>query len=355
MGGTGQTNLAAITSSAQSNAAQKGNIFVQVVDGNGMTPIAGISVLAGPTLSPNDVENTPGGPTLRECVDEVPSGWSVYANGTAVSGTTTITFRPCPLLEYTTNATGWVAITTETNSSFYFIKAGSINEWNDLVVGVEPNSTLKMTFPLPSGNITIPEGYTAATRSGNVTRTASEMTMPVYWPPTTLLWPCGGGLPSGSAVTGQGVYAGMYIAYSFANFPNGTKAALPSYCPGEATEGIIGLQVVVSGALTVPNGTGLGVLVISARNNGNGPVTLITVGVDATDSGVSATSGGDRFSPGGSPYTLFSGSLPVGQLTSSAVQLSGVSAGQTYTFTVMSYFSGGKSPAVETFSVTAQA
>jgi hypothetical protein len=45
-----------------------------------------------------------------------------------------------------------------------------------------------------------------------------------------MVWPCGEGVPNGSAVTGQYFYGGYYIAYPFVNMPNGTKAALSNDC-----------------------------------------------------------------------------------------------------------------------------
>jgi len=75
---------------------------------------------------------------------------------------------------------------------------------------------VNMTIPLPSGNVTVPVGNPGATQSR----------LPVLWPQTTTVWPCGEGLPSGSTVVPQGVYAGEYIAYSYAALANGTRAAL---------------------------------------------------------------------------------------------------------------------------------
>lgn len=66
--------------------------------------------------------------------------------------------------------------------------------------------------------------------SSNVTSssTSTPSNFPVFVPQTTIVWPCGKGLPSGSAVTAQGVYAGKYIAKTFAVLPNGTKASIPT-------------------------------------------------------------------------------------------------------------------------------
>jgi hypothetical protein len=48
-----------------------------------------MTVMAGPISSPNDVAITPGGPTITECVDQVPNGSVVGDNGTVVSNGTT--------------------------------------------------------------------------------------------------------------------------------------------------------------------------------------------------------------------------------------------------------------------------
>jgi len=87
-----------------------------------------------------------------------------------------------------------------------------------MVVGVENNTVVNMTIPLPSGAIATPQ--TSAGQSG----------MPFLWPNTSIVWPCGEGLPDGSAVTPQGVYGGEYVTFSYAALPNGTSAALPEDC-----------------------------------------------------------------------------------------------------------------------------
>jgi len=199
-------------------SAQSGEeIFVQVVNASTMAPIVGIPVYAGPTQSPNDVAITPGGPTLAECVHEVPNGATVEGNGKVVSNGTTTTVASCPLVEYTADASGRVSISNATGP-FYYIKAGNVNIWNDIVVGVEANTAINMTIPLPSGQITTPWS------SGG-----TPQSLPFLWPKTSIVWPCGA-LPNGSTVTPQGVYAGQYVAYSYAVLQNGTSAALPEDC-----------------------------------------------------------------------------------------------------------------------------
>jgi len=214
-------------STVLSSSIAGGAIFIQIVNESGMAPITGkaVAVFAGPASSPNDVTFTWGGSyTLSECVHEVPSG-AVVDNGTvAVNGTTT-TVAACPLKEYTTNASGWISI-TDPSGPFYFIEAGSnFGGWNDIVVGVEANNVVNMTIPVPSGNVTTPSG-------------ATQSRLPVLWPQTTTVWPCAEGLPSGSTVVPQGVYAGEYIAYSYAALANGTKAALneDAACSGQVAQ-----------------------------------------------------------------------------------------------------------------------
>ena len=148
----------------------------------------------------------------------VPSGASVEGNGKVVlaNGTTSTFTSSCPLVVYTTDASGRVSISNVTGP-FYYVKAGNANIWNDIVVGVEAN-TVNMTIPLPSGQITTPWS------SGG-----TPQSLPFLWPNTSIVWPCGA-LPNGSTVTPQGAYAGQYIAYSYAVLQNGTSAALAEDC-----------------------------------------------------------------------------------------------------------------------------
>jgi len=237
-GNPGGGTLSTALSYPLSSSIAGGAIFIQIVNESGMAPIAGkaVAVFAGPASSPNDVTSTWGGSyTLSECVHEVPSG-AVVDNGTvAVNGTTT-TVAACPLKEYTTNASGWISI-TDPSGPFYFIEAGSNFEgWNDIVVGVEANNVVNMTIPVPSGNVTVPAGGHGAAQSR----------FPVLWPQTTTVWPCAQGLPSGSTVVPQGVYAGVYIAYSYVALANGTKAALNE---GAACSGNLLLQAQIQPSL----------------------------------------------------------------------------------------------------------
>jgi len=221
-----------VTSTASSALVSPATFLVRVVDQSGVAPMAGATVVAAPIPSPNDVALTPGGPSINECVHQVPNGAYVYGNGTVVAGTTTFTISPCPLKVYTSNSTGWVSINNATGV-WYFIKAGNVNEWNYVVIGVMPGTTVNMALPLPSGNATVPSSEESCVtgNGGNITSTCTKVPgLPVFEPPTTIVWPCGLGLPNGSAGTAQGFYGGYYIAYSYAALPNGTKAALLNDC-----------------------------------------------------------------------------------------------------------------------------
>lgn len=214
-GGAGGNGIASTSSGARTGET----IFIQVVNSSTMAPIAGMPVYAGPTPSPNDVLNTPGGPTLVQCGLVVPNGASVEGNGKVVlsNGATSTFTISCPLVEYTTNASGRVSISNVTGP-FYFVKAGNVNAWKDIVVGVEANTVVNMTMPLPSGEITTPWNSDGTSQS-----------LPFLWPNTSIVWPCGA-LPNDSTVTPQGVYAGQYIAYSYVALPNGTAAAVDEDC-----------------------------------------------------------------------------------------------------------------------------
>ena len=210
--GSSTTSPSSDVSMTTSAGTQSGEeIFIQVVNASTMSPMVGMPVYAGPTPSPNDVAFTPDGPTLAECVHEVPNGATVEGNGTVVSNGTTTTVASCPLVEYMTDASGRVSISNATGP-FYYVEAGNVNAWNDIVVGVKPNTVVNMTVPLPSGNITTPQS------------------LPFLWPKTSIVWPCGGALPNNSTVTPQGVYAGQYVAFSYAVLQNGTSAALAEDC-----------------------------------------------------------------------------------------------------------------------------
>ena len=347
----GLVPAAAQETSTTSSSGQGETFLVQVVNGPAMTPLAGVPVTAGPASSPDDIAITPGGPTLSECVDQVPDGSSIGSNGVVSNGTTT-TLPYCPLRGYTTNATGWVTIGNATGG-YYFIKAGNVNEWNDILLGVIANTTLTMSMPLPSGNATIPNGQSCEIGNGyNTTSTCVQDRTPILWPATTKVLSCGQGVPNGSAVTPEGLYGGYYIAYTFANAPNSTKYAFDN--TGCIVGGLYSIpEPVITGAIMVPNGTGEGSLMITVKNQGSSAITSITVAVDAADSGVTVTYWGVTSSPGGPPFSMYSGNLPAPLTSNLSVQISGVTAGRTYTFTITSNFSDG-SANTQTLSVTAQ-
>jgi hypothetical protein len=100
------------------------------------------------------------------------------------------------------------------------------------MMGVQDNSVVSMRIPFPQGNITVPtSGETCNAGNGNVTAACTPVRLPILWPQTTIVWPCGKGVPSGSAVTSQGLNGGAeYVAYPYATFTNGTKAAILTDC-----------------------------------------------------------------------------------------------------------------------------
>ena len=140
------------TAASQSSAMGSESVFIHVVNSTSGQPVSNESLTAGPASSPDDLAITPGGPTLKECVHEVPSGASVGSNGVVYNGTTT-TFAPCPLKSYTTNATGWVTISNQ-NATYFFIKAGNVNINNAEIVTLEGSRTY-VTAPFPQGNFTV--------------------------------------------------------------------------------------------------------------------------------------------------------------------------------------------------------
>jgi hypothetical protein len=82
-----------------------------------------------------------------------------------------------------------------------------------------------------SGPFTVASQMSTSNMTSTSTTTSSSF--PVYYPQTSFAWPCGKGLPSGSAVNPKGNYAGEYIAESYAVLPNSTQVSLP-YCAGIA-------------------------------------------------------------------------------------------------------------------------
>jgi len=113
-------------SSSQSNQM---TVLIEVVNDSTKPPVSGVTVAAGPASSSTDVAFTPDGPTLNECVHEVPSGSLVQENGSVVlPNGTTITFAPCPLKDYVTNSVGQVVVPDATGT-YIFVKTGYFNQW----------------------------------------------------------------------------------------------------------------------------------------------------------------------------------------------------------------------------------
>jgi hypothetical protein len=142
------------TTSTQIPSSQA-TIYIQVVNESTLMPIVGMTVDAGPAKSPNDVSFTPGGPTLLECVHEVPSGSFVEENGSVIfPNGTMITSPPCPLKQYVTDSAGRVSILNATGA-YYFISAGNVISWNYIVVAMNGTKILYVTIPWPSGKISL--------------------------------------------------------------------------------------------------------------------------------------------------------------------------------------------------------
>ncbi|MDA4121794.1 MAG: hypothetical protein OK456_01285 [Thaumarchaeota archaeon] len=138
--------------------------------------------------------------------------------------------------------------------------------------------------------------------------------------------------------------------------------------------------VVLYGTLTVPSGSGAGILVITVDNEGSVPINAVTVAVDYEDSGLSLSFapmgggfGGDAV-PGGGPVTVLCGpamavgcepfdadAIPPGMSASVIADIivnppfsMGATAGTSYTFSVSTYLGSSTLPYIVTFGVTAQ-
>ena len=148
----GAQSGASNSTSSQSSAVNK-TVFIRVINSTSDDPIADEPVTAGPASSANDIANTPGGPTISECVHQVPNGGQVEANGTVVANGTTTTYPACPLRNYDTNSSGWVTISNQ-NATYFFIDAGTMVRSNAQVVALEGSQTY-VTVPFPEGNFTL--------------------------------------------------------------------------------------------------------------------------------------------------------------------------------------------------------
>ena len=184
---TGTSCTATATTSSSTSVSQFGPVFIHVLNDSTLAAVGGISVTAGPASSKSDVVFTPGGPTVSECVNEVGSGSTVYGNGTVVSGTTTYTLQQlCHLSSYVTNATGWVSIPT-VNSSFLFIRVGTIVQSTYDIVGLNGSGAVYVTMPWPSGVASVSTNPPNSGPAGQVYKVTFQQTgwctPPVYTAP----------------------------------------------------------------------------------------------------------------------------------------------------------------------------
>jgi len=132
-------------------------VYIQVVNSSSLSPVSGITLFAAPTTSPSDVVPTPAGPTLMECVHQVPSGSAVDNNGTVLfPNGTLVTFPSCPVREYVTDANGLVSIMNVT-SQYYFVGIGGFMQSNHVIIGHAGGNAVHVTIPWPTGNATLPE------------------------------------------------------------------------------------------------------------------------------------------------------------------------------------------------------
>ena len=132
-------------------------LVIHVVNDTSGVPVAGIRVLAGPASSKSDIAFTPGGPTVKECVHDVPSGSSVLANGTVIfPNGTAETYPACPLVTYTTNSSGWVSI-PEAAGTYYFFNVGGMASANNVygIVQLSQSAETRVTVNWPNGNYTV--------------------------------------------------------------------------------------------------------------------------------------------------------------------------------------------------------
>lgn len=133
------------------------SLLIHVLNDTTRQPVAGVRVVAGPASSMNDIVYTPGGPTVKECVHQVPSGSSVLANGTTVfPNGTVVTFPPCPLSTYATNSTGWVTISGATGAYYFFYVGNVTSSFNSFgIIQLVQGEATCVTARAPSGNYTV--------------------------------------------------------------------------------------------------------------------------------------------------------------------------------------------------------
>jgi len=157
----GASSTASTTTSGSTSLSSQGttgtSLLILVLNLTTGQPVSGIRVIAGPTSSKNDAVYTPGGPTVRECVHQVPSGSSVLANGSTVyPNGTSVTFPPCPLSTYSTNSTGWVTISRITGAYYFFYAGNPMSSFNSFgIIQLFQGKATYVTVKAPSGNYTV--------------------------------------------------------------------------------------------------------------------------------------------------------------------------------------------------------
>lgn len=181
-------------------------IYVEVLNTSDWSAtVPGLNVVAGPASSSNDVVVTPGeGPTLKECVQEVPSGTPVQGKGT------------CPLKSYPTGDSGIVNI-LNTTGTYYFVDVNKeYTQFNYALFAMNDSSSITVVVPWPSGNVVVSSESRAAVNPGGD---------PPFWPYPMYLIPDIGTSYSCSLGPCWGGNLSTAIAFNCAN-----EAATPAGC-----------------------------------------------------------------------------------------------------------------------------
>jgi hypothetical protein len=113
--------------------------------------------------------------------------------------------------------------------------------------------------------------------------------------------------------------------------------------------------VAISGQLSIPGGIGGGLLGITVKNDGNSPISALSVAVPAA---LGTANGFDTMSYNGAPLILVNNvacgtCVPIGQSAGGAVSTTAGAAGTTYTMTVTVEFQNGAT-VISTVDITAQ-
>lgn len=136
----------------QSGQGAVNGLLLRVVEDGSGQPATGVTVVAGPASSRDDLVLTPGGPALKECVHEVGNGSTVLANGTVVfSNGTDTTYSACPVETYTTNSTGWISV-PDVAGQYYFLRVGN---YAFGIVELSQNGATYVMVKVPSGSYTV--------------------------------------------------------------------------------------------------------------------------------------------------------------------------------------------------------